>query len=214
MAKLQVTGGAQFIIFWDVDGTECMTVLGGRSTGSGTVTPGTATAFATIVANAYNSTGMPGLQESSVSITKVSVRDVNVVNQVAYEASVTGAVGTGTTSQTLPRGAAVCVTHRTAKAGKSYRGRSYIPGFNEAQNEAGSAISAAAGLAAEQFIGVIHNNMSTTGFNHAVLSPALPERQTAGGETLPAKPSEATECVGTVNRNHTWASQRQRNHRL
>lgn len=213
MAKLQVPSGAQMKIFWNVDGHTFVNVFGGRATGSGTVDQGTATALGTIVSNAFSSSGIAPAFTTGVNLSQVSIRSVNQVDLPEFFATATG-TGTDATTQTLPRGAAAVVTFKTARAGKSGRGRSYMGGFAEGQNIAGSAEAPSISTFCLAFWNAIKTNLATIGYELALLSPALPERQNAAGETLPAKIAFAEPITSITFRNNTWGSQRRRNHRL
>src|SRR5690554_7872245 len=78
---------------------------------------------------------MPALQTTSVSMSRVYVRDHREPALPAFSAPMTSA-GTAE-EELLPRGTALVVTKRTSRAGPSYRGRIYVPGFGEGSNEAG-----------------------------------------------------------------------------
>src|SRR5690554_7730781 len=70
----------------------------------------------------------------------------------------------------LPRGTALVVTKRTNRAGPSYRGRIYVPGFGEGSNEAGGRASSAAVAAALAFVEGLQDAASARGHTLAVAS--------------------------------------------
>lgn len=61
----------------------------------------------------------------------VYARDLTTEAGLVYEASFAAdAFGTAS-GETMPGSVAVCITHRTGLAGRSYRGRTYISGMSE-----------------------------------------------------------------------------------
>lgn len=214
MPAFVVPGGAQIRIVWACSGQTLVNVFGGLSQGSGTVSQATADAVRDIIVGAYASSGLAPLQTTQVAIQRVGIRDVSTPNNAEYESAVTGTGGTDAASDTLPRSAAVVVTFKTARAGKSFRGRSYMAGFAETQNATASVIAATAATASTAFWDAIRNNLPTAGYVQSILSPALPARPNHDGSAeLPAKTATNTAVTTALVRSLEWGSQRRRNHR-
>jgi len=216
MASFVVTpGGVQCDIRWTVSGVACINVFGGRTTGTGSYNQASADGLRDIITAAYNGSGLSALQPPNVAILAVGLRDVSAANRARFESALTPPVGGTSLSQALPHSVAAVATFRTAMAGKSFRGRSYMPGLDEAQNSNDTQIEAAVKTAVEAFWTSIRNNVPTLGFQQSILSPALPQRPSSvpGEPDLPAKSSTNEPVVAVIVRNLTWGSQRRRNHR-
>jgi len=213
MAKFVVPNSARMRINWSLNGIVAANVFGGKATGSGTVTQATADALRDIVLGAFNSSAINVQLAPSVSISSVAIRNVNAPDLPEFTSTVTGAVGTAPTEM-LPRSVAAVVTFKTAKAGKRNRGRAFLPGFAEGTNEANGIMVQATEDAAEAFWTAIMTNLGGTGYDFAVIGPALPARPNHAGETLPAEPANSEEIISVTVRNKMWGSQRGRNHRV
>lgn len=61
-------------------------------------------------------------------LTGVVVADIQAAGNPAFDANIEPLYGTSTGAN-MPPHAAVCVSHKTARRGKSYRGRTYLSGF-------------------------------------------------------------------------------------
>jgi hypothetical protein len=213
MPPLIVTAGCQFKMYWDVEGITVLNVFGGRATGTGTVTSVSAQAVADVVSGAFASAGLAGLMGDGVHLLRVGQRDVRTANQAEFFGTATGD-GTDGGGQIMPRSNGVVVTLRTALSGKFFRGRSYMTGFTEPQNIDGALISPSVITACEGFWDAIRTNLTATGWNLSILSPALPARPNHDGSAeLPAWPGANTPVISVEVRNSIWGSQRRRNHR-
>lgn len=137
-----------------------------------------------------------GLMSQSWSIDRVTIRDLRIPNQPEFSSTV-GVVGTNT-SQTLPSSNAVVVTLRTAKAGRSFRGRTYIPGWSAFAVTATGAISSTAREAAEDFI---------TGLQAGVAAEIPGAVLVVYSRTL----DETNPVVSVQVRDDQWDVQRRRN---
>jgi hypothetical protein len=190
-----------------------MNVFGVSGTASVAVNQAMADALFTAIKAGFTSSGMQALCVDDCVMTGVGIRSVNNPNLPEFIGAGASIAGSDAAGDMMPRSVACVITLRTALVGKSYRGRVYIGGFNEAQNAGLGAIVAAASTAADTFVTSIANALIAQGLHLAVLSPALPERQTKGGLTLPAKPAFATDVISHSQRNAAWGSQRGRTHR-
>lgn len=213
MAQLIVPNGAQVKLKWSIAGTPMLTVLGASGTNTVAVTQTLANTIGAGIKSAFTSSGYAGCVGVSAAITKVSVRDVKGANQPEYEDTGAAVLGTNADADFLPKNVALVLTYKTILAGKSYRGRSYLPGLMEADNEGAGTIDAACETAAIAFITSVEAVLSGSGLTHAVLSPALPSRTTAAGETLPPKAAFATNVTSVSSRSNIPGSQRRRLHR-
>lgn len=66
-----------------------------------------------------------------LALNSVVARDISVADGTAATIVPTGTVIGGQNGAALPSSLALCITHRTARTGRSYRGRTYIAGLVE-----------------------------------------------------------------------------------
>jgi hypothetical protein len=108
---------------------------------------------------AHLSSNLDDFQVNDVTLAQVGVRNLNFANQPEILAPTTAAgISTG---DPLPLMVSLCVTLRTALAGRSFRGRVYIPGWTEGANDTLGNPSAAAAAAALDFIDDFNGQLST-----------------------------------------------------
>jgi len=160
-----------------------------------------ATQIGTSATNAYTTSTIAGLQGNTVRLNRVTVRDVNTANQPEYSA-VINATGTGT-SELLPKQISLVATLRTLLAGRSYRGRVYVPGFTEVANSAGGVASATAVANAQSLVDAFRVNMLGDGYTMGVVSRYA-------DKALRPVPI-ITDVTAVVVRDATWDNQRRRN---
>lgn len=142
-----------------------------------------------------NSSGTtsPWLQQDW-SRTSTTLRDLRVPNQPEFVANSTSA-GLST-AVGLPSANAVVVTLRTALAGRSFRGRVYVPGWSAGAVTSTGTISVDASNRAEAFIAAINSGANALGMDLAVASRTL---------------SESNEVTSIEVRDFQWDVQRRRN---
>jgi hypothetical protein len=212
MPQLLVPNGVQVKIYWQNATEFTLNVMGATTVGAHVVNQAMADALDTSIKSAFTSSGLSGRFGTVVKLLRVSVRSVHSGNLPEFYGAGAEVPGAGT-GDVIPRGAACVVTLRTDRAGKSYVGRQYVTGYVESESEAGNQITSAASVDTTDFYTSVKSALSGNGLTMAVLSPALPERQTKAGSTLPAKPAEARPVQSMLVRNRVWASQRNRNGR-
>lgn len=213
MAVFVVPDGLQVKLRWDCGGVAILNVMGARGSLTTPVTQAKADTLSSSIKSSFTSSGLAACMPPSVSLQSVGVRDVNTANMAEFIGVGASVPGTAPTPQLLPRNNAIVITLRTARAGRSYRGRVYLSGLDEAKNSAGAGIDATAETAAIAFINAVKSALTAAGWTMAILSPALPERPSKPGGTLPAKPAFATDVTSVLSRSVAWGSQRRRNAR-
>src|SRR5215469_514566 len=120
------------------------------------------------------------------SFTGVSVIDLRSANNVAIES--TGAAVPGTEiAVALPDQVSIVITLRTEFAGRSFRGRVYAAGWTAAAMSPDGTIADEGGNAAQAWVQALQAGIGASGGVLAIRSPALPERPSKPGGTLPAK---------------------------
>lgn len=173
------------------------------------------------IKSAFTSTGMAARTHTSVSLASVGVRDLRNANLTEFLDQSAAVPGTAT-GDVLPRQTAFCITLRTANSGKSFRGRVYLGGFAEADNDTDGSASTALLTAGPAFVTAIGTAMTNNGMALGVLSrPALAYDVTTvihtnDGEDLTSvkhhngRPGQVTRVTLIQARNDTWDSQRRR----
>jgi hypothetical protein len=157
------------------------------------------------------------------SLQKVGIRDLRVASSAEFVDSGSASAG-GAAADSLPPQNAVVVTLRTAKAGRSFRGRVYLPGLSELDNSPTGVTSTAANTAAAAFINDIATRLQPIGLTFAVLSRPSDASTTtkttthSDGTTTVKNLSVVTAKAGEINdvtlvqvRNNRTETQRRRN---
>ena len=151
MPQVVIEGTYSITITWALAGTDwAVNQLHALIPSADSVDAALAAAWASDIEAAHVASGLAALQPTSVSLSRVDVRDLREPALPAYSAPMTSA-GTSE-AELLPRGTALVVTKRTNRAGPSFRGRIYIPGFSEEANETGGRATSAATAAAVAFV--------------------------------------------------------------
>lgn len=207
-----IAGAAQVRIYYSQTGVRFINAVGAIGSPASGVNQALADALDAAIKTAFTSSGFAGTCATALSLTQVGIRSLNAPNLAEFVGAAAAVPGTGT-GDPLSRSTTGVVTLRTAQAGKSYRGRLYLPPQTEANNDSFGNQVTAAGTAANAFVTGIRNALSASGLTCAILSPALPERLNHAGQTLPAKPGFATAVVSNQVRNSNWGTQRRRVHR-
>lgn len=140
----------------------------------------------------------------------VQLRDLRVANMPLVQSTGAAVPGTGA-GTALPPGVALCVTLRTALAGRAARGRVYLAGLDSAAVTAATgAATAGADTAAVNFVTQVQTSAAASA---ATLSIANPARQAYTGKKGAAHGARAagiTNVTSIVSRNVNLKSQRRR----
>ena len=169
MPQVVIEGTYSITITWALSGADwAINQLHALLPSADSVDAALAAAWATDIEAAHVNSGLAALQPTSVSLSRVDVRDLREPALPAYSAPMTSA-GTSV-AELLPRGTALVVTKRTNRAGPSYRGRIYIPGFSEEANETGGRATSAASAAALAFVEGLQDAATARGHTLAVAS--------------------------------------------
>jgi hypothetical protein len=207
---VHVPSCAQISLIWGQDdGRTAHNVLYGRFSGPFAGTQTQANGIMTALTTGAAWTAMAAHMPPTSFLAGVSIRNVDVPNQPLVESNVTGAPGTSSGTP-LPNEVAICVTLRTANAGRSGRGRIYVPNWATTALGTGNVINAAAVTAVGNWAATITGALNTQGY---VFVLGLPERASYTGSTGTVHPHrDATSLVvtSTVVRDNHWDSQRRR----
>jgi hypothetical protein len=204
MPPLVVPNTVQVRTIWQTGGTQfAVNVLHFRNSGSVAVNQTLANQVATDVASAFTTAlGTSTNINSTTGINQVRIRNLDTLSQPEFTATVSGAVGTGT-AELLPKQVAACVTLRTALAGRSYRGRVYVPGWTEVANNPGGVISPTAMVQADGIVRNIRANLAGRGLTMGVVSTRF--------NKAPRVINVITDVVDLSVRDNQWDNQRRRN---
>jgi|SRR5580765_3039494 len=154
-------------------------------------------------------TSFAGHLTTTTALASVTIRSVHAQDQPVVQS--TGAAVPGTNAGVaLPNEMALVVTERTALAGKSNRGRMYIPGYAAVEVLAANVASAAAVTDttawAAGFIGIY----ATQGYTMVIGQKARAAYVGSTGTAHPARAATSTTVTSLLVRNNTWDSQRRR----
>lgn len=219
---LVVTNAVQIRLLGTYGSNGVANVLHARKTAGTAITQTLANTVGAAIKSAW-SAQIGALTSGSTSLVRVGLRDLTAANQPEFLDTGAPAVGV-VVSETLPPQTALCVTLRTQFSGKSARGRVYVYGFTEAQNDPNGQATTAAVNAATAFITGIQSALATSQLTLSVLSrPSLAFVDTrtwtlANGQTQVDTLGRGSARSGGVepvtiiqSRNNAWETQRRRN---
>jgi hypothetical protein len=206
MPALVIPSGAQMTLQWSRGAHRMYNVLGLFANAGFVIDQNTATALATVVSSAFTAAAVGPHVDVNTILSQVGVRDLRTANQAEYVAAPSGCLGAGLVEATAAS-IALCVTLRTAKAGKRYRGRVYLP-FNTESSFDGetSSFTTPAGTAGSGFIGNIKTGLVTAPGIAGSLQLAVLSR---GGDEDPPV-TAATPVTTIMVRSLVATSQRRR----
>lgn len=154
--------------------------------------------FAADVAAAWDAGAVSqrDLTSDNVRLNRVGLRDIRNPNLPLFEKSLT--LAGFAAADPMPAQTAYVVTLRTSFAGRSYRGRTYLTGYAEGQNDAAGNPVANVRTAAENFM----NDMLQHTVGGFTLFLAVASR------TL----GESNDVISVTGRDLVWDTQRRRLH--
>lgn len=190
---------ARLSLIWTLDDQDhAVNVLHYDSNGDA-INQTTANDLAVICEAALVTSNFEDTLANNFKLARITVRNLDVDNQPEYSAEVdhAGLV----TADVLPLSTSLCITLRTALAGRRYRGRTYLTGFAEGSNSATGTCVAGSAENARSFIEDIHGDIA---LGAASLSPGdgLVVASFTGGF--------ATPVTSIVVRDLVWDTQRRR----
>jgi len=205
--------GIQVRLLWNLpNGKQAVNVLHGQVAGGFGPTQAIAEAIFSNIKGAAAWTTYRAFLNSGVSFAGVDLRDMRTANQplVASTSGADAGTGAGTA---LPPGDALVVTERTAGAGRAFRGRVYLPGFDSTALAAGGVASAGAVTASQGFVAAVQSALTAQGITLAIAQPARAEYTGTGGATHPARAAAMAPVTSIVTRNAIFDHQRRRSGR-
>lgn len=201
MAQLIVPNAAQMRLIWALGGQlYALNVMGVVNTGAVSITQALTNTIGAAIKTALTSSGLGGLLNTTVTLANVGLRDIRTANQAEFLDTGGAVAGTAVTGL-LPPQTALVVTLRTAQAGRSYRGRVYLPGFDEGNNSATGTATAA--VSPVTFVSSVKSALVTSGLDLGVLSRPAPD-------AIPPRSGFITPVTSMVLRDQVWDTQRRR----
>lgn len=164
--------------------------------------------YAALIASA-SWTAWAALLNTTVNLQGIDLKDLRTLNNPVVQS--TGAATPGTSASTsLPAGTAFVITQRTAQAGRSKRGRIYLPGLALNAVTAGGVVTAGAQTAAVNFATAVQTAMSGQSVTMALANPARQAYTGRKGAAIPARAANVIAITNLVSRTTTMNSQRRR----
>lgn len=135
MPALVVPNAAQMRLIWSLSGQlYALNVLGVVNAGSVAITQALTNTIGAAIKTGFSTSALLAFTNTAVALANIGLRDIRTANSAEFID--TGAAVSGSQSgDLLPPQTALCVTLRTAFAGRSFRGRCYIPGAGELGND-------------------------------------------------------------------------------
>jgi hypothetical protein len=211
----------QIRLLYNIANSLAINVLNARAAAGVVVNQALADTLGSAIKTSWT-TNLAPLTGTNSGLTRVGVRDLRVPNAAEFLDTGAGGIGTGV-GDSLPASVCLCLTLRTAQAGKSFRGRMYISGFTEAHNVVLGVGDQAAATAAVGFANAIKANMTASQLTWAVASrPAeaytvVKTTTHADGTTtaktitrVTAKSGGLADITAVSSRDLNWESQRRR----
>jgi hypothetical protein len=219
---LVVAAAAVLRLIWTWSTELGFNVYGCHITGTPVFNQALAETLGTAIKSAFT-TNLAPVCPSNTQLTRVGIRDIRAANQSEFRDSQPGVGGTEAAVDQLPPSVAAVVTLRTGLTGRSFRGRSYISGFSEAQNGPNGTSLTAANTAAVNFVTAINTALQASGMELGVLSrPSFRQTNTqttfdSTGAVLETRTHTHNARAGTITRvtavearDLLWQSQRRR----
>jgi len=199
--QLIVPNAAQMRLIWAASASlYALNVLGVVNAGNLAITQALTNTLGTAIKAALTSSGLGAQIHTSVILATVGLRDIRSANTAEFLDSGGGTAGTAA-GDFLPPQTAMCITLRTALAGRSFRGRVYLPGYSELVNSATGTLTVS--TASVAFVTAIQSALVANSLNLGVLSRPAPL-------ALPPRAGFITPVTSIVARDLVWDTQRRR----
>ncbi len=200
----------QVRMLWTLPNTKtAYNVLHGTVAGGFTATSAVAEAIFTALKAAAGWTSWRARVNSGVNLAGVDLRDMRTANQPVVASTSAAAAGTGA-GTALPPGDALCVTLRTALAGRSYRGRVFLPGLDATALAAGGVAAAGTVTDATSFVTALQTALTGQSIAMAIAQPARQSYVGSTGAVHIARAAAAAVVTSIVTRNNIIDHQRRR----
>ena len=201
----QFAGTVLVRLIWTKSGVAwAYNVLAAQNSAGTAVTQALANALGTTIKANFTSSGLAANTCLAVGLGNIGVRDINTPNHVEF-LDVGAAVPGTAAGKLLPPQNALVVTLRTALAGRSYRGRMYIPGSGESSYTSTGGPATANLTAAQSFA-----QSMIAAFTAANLTFAVWSRPREASGTSPSWGGAITPVTAAVARAQPFGTVRSR----
>jgi len=146
---------------------------------------------------------------TTVSLLRVDIRDLRAPSAPIVESDSAAVPGTGA-GDPLPQGVALVATLRTALAGRSHRGRTYLTGFDDTTLDAVGHATGALTASALGFMNSVKTNMLSAIGSMAVGHRGHAEYINAKGGTVAEELPGSDPITTVIIRDNVFDSQRRR----
>jgi hypothetical protein len=205
---LVIPNAAQVYLHWINTGKPFTNVLGAQKPAGVAITQALANSLGAAIKASLTSSGLVTHLGGAVGLETVGVRDISQEGMPEYidaGPTITG----GSVGEPLPGQIALVVSVGTERSGAKYRGRVYVGGFTETDNDASGQATQAAATAAQSFIQAVSDAMDNQGLIFAVLSRPV-QAKTIPAVTIAARSGFATPALSLQVNNLLWDTQRRR----
>jgi hypothetical protein len=163
---------AEVVVKWNGFPGQVLNVFGFEAISAGATLVNLGSAFSTALIK-NTSGGLLNTVLSSFSVSELQINDVVPGTAAPALTSFTAVFGSSATGEALPHQCSAVLSWRTALAGRSFRGRSYLPGRSEAEQAGGvwtpSQITASNAMAA-QFLAVFGPSGTDLNWQFVIIS--------------------------------------------
>lgn len=163
-----IANAVQVRLAWNIAGQGAYNVLNAQASAGVVVNQALAETLGSAIKSAYTS-NLQAVTGLTSGLIRVGVRDLRVPNAAEFLDTGAGIPGAAT-GDPLPGFVSACFTLRTAKSGKSFRGRVYLGGFTEADNDTSGSAALAIATAGVNFLNAVKAAMTASQLTWAVAS--------------------------------------------
>lgn len=206
------TNGIEVDLLWNLANGKLgvKNVMGGIVAGGFVATSTVAQAvYAAIIASASWTAYVPYIH-STAAFAGVQLRDLRQANNPFVKSTGTATAGTGAATA-LSSGLAIVVNLPTAFAGRSMRGRVYLPGIDSSAEIAGTGlVLAAAVTAAVNFVTAVQTALTASSITLAIKQPGRQQYNGVTGTLHLIRPANMQQVTTPQSRTAFFGSQRRR----
>ena len=197
--------------FIDTSNSQIMySTLDGSFSGGFNLTPALATAVSTPIMTSF-ATHIAPFMPTTFELAGVDLRDLSPPGNNAVVSPTGPAPVAGTSASTaLPHEVAVVLTKRTAKAGRGFRGRMYIPGWAQNADVGDGTIAPAVQTALNLWCTDILAAYTANGLTPCIGQALRQEHFGTTGTLIPVRPAGTVPITSLTCRNLSWDTQRRR----
>lgn len=154
-------------------------------------------------------TGLAAVLASDSALLSVSLRDLRSADQPIVTSTAAAVAGTAV-GLALPNEVALCVTLRTAFAGRGNRGRMFIPGYSVGSVGAANIVSPGTVTATSTWANTIFAALAGQGMTWVLAKRARQAYTGSTGTLHPARAASTVPITAVAVRDNHWDSQRRR----